>query len=216
MRHTWRHLYGQTDSITQLKDRFRRTAEQPHLSAVENVKKEAYINIECEKIQRSSHKDGRWKTTTQEIKPGEPWRAQFSSDSSLSDIRVAFRSRGEAFTHEARCQHVESVSTYSDLLGVRWDDSSYAAEWRCIYISLTLVPPRTQGAWDWAFSVFLLSFEKFDIFKTSGLSSSCRFSSTGPNGQTVQWSSQTHCRSPLVTGASEMRFVEISIFLAIY
>lgn len=46
MTHTWRHLYGQTDSITQLKDRL--IAERPHLSAVENVKKGAYINIECE------------------------------------------------------------------------------------------------------------------------------------------------------------------------
>lgn len=132
--------------FTQLNDRLISIAEQPHLSAVENVKKEAYINIECEKIQRSSHKDRRGKTITQEKKPREPWRTQFSSDSSLSDIRVAFRMRGEAFTYEASCQGCESVLTYSVLLAVRWDDSSYAAEWRCIYISLTLVPPRAQGA----------------------------------------------------------------------
>lgn len=47
-------------------------------------------------------------------------------------------------------------------------------------------------------------------FKTSGLSSWDHFSSTKPNGQTVQWSSQTRCRSPLVTGASEMIRITIN------
>lgn len=46
------------------------------------------------------------------------------------------------------------------------------------------------------------------MFKTSELSSSGHFSSTGPSGQTVQWSSQTRCGSPLVTGVSEMRIVK--------
>lgn len=133
-RHTRRHLHGQTDSITQLKNSI---AARPDLSAVENVKNEAYSIIECEnnavvtktgggRIQpkrRNQESLGELSSVLTPVSLTSKWHSDCvvrRSQSKLGD------------KHRQRC---ESDSTYSVLLGVRWDDSSYAAEWRCIYIS---------------------------------------------------------------------------------
>lgn len=121
----------------------------------------AYINIECffhkERIQHSNHKDS-WERDQRQSKRKTKSHGEFSSDSSLFVSRVTFRPCGEAFTHKARWQ--TALWKRFLFLSVRWDDSSYAAEWRCIYISLTLIPPCTQDGWEEVFFAFLQAIRR--------------------------------------------------------